>query len=235
MQITVGLFDHMVLQRDARGVARATASGQTDAVGAVHATVRQGQRRVGKAGDVVVGTARGGGFVARLPALPTGGPYSIELKVIDRAGSKADSCIVRDVLVGDVWIAAGQSNMQGCGHLNHPLKPLPRVRAFYMDDRWAVAADPIHSMWEAVDPAHALLNGGSNPPKPAANWGTCPAVAYAQALYAESGVPQGILACAHGGTSMSQWDPAAADTQGNRCLYGALRRRLQKNGGRGPG
>jgi len=51
-------------------------------------------------------------------------------------------------------------------------------------------------------------------------------------MYDATGVPQGILACAHGGTTMTQWDPAVAATEGNRCLYGALRRRLQKNGGR---
>ena len=235
MDITVGLFEHMVLQRDTQQVARVSVRGVTTAVGTVHATIRQRGRVFDEVRDRVVGRSRGGEFTAQLPALPVGGPYVVELKVIDPDGRKRDSCTVRDVLVGDVWIAAGQSNMQGCGHLNQPLKPLPAVRAFFMDDRWAVAADPIHNMWEAVDPVHALLNGGSNPPKPAPNWGTCPAVAYAQALYAASGIPQGILACGHGGTTMTQWDPAAAAEQGNRCLYGALRRRLQKNGGRAAG
>jgi sialate O-acetylesterase len=232
MDISSGLFDHMVLQRDATGKAAATVQGTTDAVGTVIATVRCRGERHRHVDQTGVGKARAGSFSARLPGLPVGGPYTIDLRVIDADGRKRDGCLVKDVLVGDVWIAAGQSNMQGCGHLNHPLKPVAAVRAFTMDDCWSVARDPIHTMWSAVDPVHALLCGGANPPKPPPNWGTCPAVSYAQVLQAETGVPQGILACAHGGTSMAQWDPAAAAEQGNRCLYGALQRRLRKNGGR---
>jgi sialate O-acetylesterase len=232
MDIASGLFDHMVLQRDAKGRAVVAVAGTTPASGTVLATVRCRGEILRQASGAAVGKARGGRFRACLPGLPVGGPYTIEMKVIRADGRKQDHCVVRDVLVGDLWIAAGQSNMQGCGHLNHPLKPVAAVRAFGMDDRWSVARDPIHNMWEAVDPVHAILCGGANPPKPAPNWGTCPAVSYAQALHAETDVPQGILACAHGGTSMSQWDPALATEQGNRCLYGALQRRLRKNGGR---
>lgn len=232
MDITTGLFDHMVLQRDANGRAAQTVQGTTDATGTVLATVRSRQGVAPKADAVAVGKARGGAFTARLPALRVGGPYTVELKVLGPDGRKRDGRVVKDVLVGDVWIAAGQSNMQGCGHLNHPLRPVAAVRAFTMDDRWGVARDPIHTMWSAVDPVHAILCGGANPPKPPPNWGTCPAVSYAQELYAETAVPQGILACGHGGTSMPQWDPAAAPEQGNRCLYGATLRRLRQNGGR---
>ena len=46
-----------------------------------------------------------------------------------------------------------------------------------------------------------------------------------------TGVPQGLIACAHGGTSMTQWDPKR-NSEGGRSLYGAMIRRLVKNGGR---
>src|ERR1019366_889897 len=46
-----------------------------------------------------------------------------------------------------------------------------------------------------------------------------------------TGVPQGILACAQGGTTMTQWDPALRD-QGGRSLYGAMIRRFRTHGGR---
>ena len=232
MDITSGLFAHMVLQRRAGGTAVVQVQGTTAVTGEVRATVRRQGRVCSGLRAVPVGRARAGAFSARLSGLPTGGPYAIELQVSGPGGQPCDACTVADVLVGDVWIAAGQSNMQGCGHLNQPLKPVSAVRAFYMDDHWAVARDPIHNLWDAIDPVHALLCGGSNHLKPPANWGTCPAVSFAQELYAETGVPQGVLACAHGGTSMTQWDPAAAAEQGNRCLYGALLRRLRKNGGR---
>jgi sialate O-acetylesterase len=232
MEITTGLFAHMVLQRRAAGTATVQVEGTTAATGEVRVTVcRQGRVCAGLRG-VRAGRARAGVFTARWSGVPTGGPYVVELQVVDAAGQPLDTAVVADVLVGDVWIAAGQSNMQGCGHLNQPLQPVPAVRAFYMDDHWDIARDPIHNLWEAIDPVHALLCGGANHPRPPANWGTCPAVAFAHRLHAETGVPQGVLACAHGGTSMTQWDPAAAAEQGNRCLYGALLRRLRKNGGR---
>jgi sialate O-acetylesterase len=46
-----------------------------------------------------------------------------------------------------------------------------------------------------------------------------------------TGVPQGLIACAHGGTSMTQWDPQLRK-EGGKSLYGAMIRRLRKNGGR---
>ncbi len=232
MEIQTGLFDHMVLQRCAGARARHEVQGTTGAKGTVRAVVRRRGAAPGTAFEGCVGKAAAGVFTARLPPLPAGGPYSIALTVVDPGGRVLDRCRVRDVLVGDVWVAAGQSNMQGCGHLNRPLKPVHAVRAFTMDDRWGVARDPIHNLWSAVDPVHAILCGGANPPRPPANWGTGPAVAFAHALELVSRIPQGILACAHGGTSMAQWDPGLAAREGNRCLYGALLRRLRKNGGR---
>ena len=105
--------------------------------------------------SVQVGTASRGRFKAKLKGLAVGGPYDVELSV------DGERICVQDVLVGDVWLLAGQSNMQGCGLV--PEKPLPvnpLARAFYMNDEWAPAEDPIHSLWESVDPVHAQLLGG---------------------------------------------------------------------------
>ncbi|MGD0093271.1 MAG: sialate O-acetylesterase, partial [Planctomycetota bacterium] len=61
--------------------------------------------------------------------------------------------------------------------------------------------------------------------------GTGPGVSFGKELHRRTGVPQGLLACAHGGTSMAQWDPALKG-EGGKSLYGAAMRRLKKNGGR---
>ncbi len=53
-------------------------------------------------------------------------------------------------------------------------------------------------------------------------------------MHRRTRVPQGILACGHGGTSMAQWDPKLGDL-GGKSLYGATLRRLAKNGGRAAG
>ena len=218
MKISTGLFDHMVLQRDRRNQSDALITGHTTGTGTV-------QARIGKTGRWrKIGQAAGGIFSARLRGLPVGGPYRIELAV------GVDRCTVADVLVGDVWICAGQSNMQGVGRLIHADKPQSKVRAFYMNDRWAVARDPIHCLWDCVDQVHLDLSGGVRPAENKVQ-GAGPAIGFGQEMQRQTGIPQGLIACGHGGTSMAQWDPAKK-RNGSKSLYGATIRRLEKNGGR---
>lgn len=227
MQIEQGLFDHMVLQR-ARGGSDACFSGACANDGPVEIRVAAVSPRRGKAcsGDLDgkwakwrrVGIARRRRFAGRLQGLPPGGPYDVEVRIGPEAGH------VKQVLVGDVWILAGQSNMQGCGNLCDATPDNPLVRAFYMIDRWGVARDPIHNLHEAVDPVHL---GGV----PLTNKGIGPGIPFANAMHDATGVPQGLIACAHGGTTMAQWDPAKKKL-GGHSLYGAMLRRFRKNGGR---
>ncbi|MDD5677675.1 MAG: sialate O-acetylesterase [Kiritimatiellae bacterium] len=224
MKIEAGLFDHMVLQRNQRNVSEANFSGACAASGPVLATVRRGKGVVKGFASVPVGKAARGRIKGCLKGVPAGGPYVIELLV------RNEKLVVRDVLVGDVWLLGGQSNMQGCGLFPEKRLPAdPQVRAFFMDDRWAVAKDPIHNMWACVDQVHIDLCGGVRPVRPPADWGVCPGPAFGIDMRRRTGVPQGLIACAHGGTSMTQWDPRRKG-EGGTSLYGALVRRLVKNG-----
>jgi len=54
---------------------------------------------------------------------------------------------------------------------------------------------------------------------------------FAVEMAARTGVPIGLVPCAHGGTSMEQWSPALKDREGE-SLYGAMYRRVQAVGGR---
>ena len=47
-----------------------------------------------------------GRFLLRLPALPAGGPHELTV------ASGEETVKLRDILIGEVWIASGQSNMQ---------------------------------------------------------------------------------------------------------------------------
>ena len=228
MQITEGLFSHMVLQRAKSDRSRARFAGTCRSAGAVEARVGVKGRTLSGWNWKRVGTATGRTFAGQLEGLKTGGPYEIALR-INFCGKTLEETAATDVLVGDVWILAGQSNMEGLGWLKDKLPPMKQVRAFYMTDDWDVAVDPVHTLWCARDPVH-----GGNPAapriQPKQHTGVGPGVAFGQALYKQTGVPQGMLACGHGGTRMIQWDPAKKN-QGGRSLYGAMCRRVRKNGG----
>ncbi len=230
MKISQGLFDRMVLQRDRNNLCAARFAGACAGAGRIMARVMRRGKVVKGFARVPVGRAARGAMRGRLRGLPAGGPFEIELWLEDSAGRATEALKIRDVLVGDVWILGGQSNMQGVGRLAEAAKPEKRVRAFYMDDRWAVARDPVHDLSLAIDRVHTDLNGGQRPGRSPTH-GTGPGVAFGQAMARLTGVPQGLLACAHGGTSMQQWSPAARKL-GGRSLYGAMLRRFHKNGGR---
>jgi sialate O-acetylesterase len=231
MKMEQGLFDHMVVQRNRRGVSEAAFAGRTHATGEVRARVTKGGKALQGFADVAVGGAAGGRFSGCLRGLPAGGPYQAELRVVDAKGRTLDQCRIEDVLVGDVWVLGGQSNMEGIGRLEHGLKPHPLVRVFHMDDRWAVAKDPIHRLCDAVDAVHTDLCGGVRPRRPDGKFGVGPGLSFGLRMRELAGVPQGLIACAHGGTSMSQWNPDLKRLRG-KSLYGAMLRRFQKNGGR---
>ena len=114
MKIVSGLFDHMVLQRNGTNVSEACLEGLSTHNGPVLVTVRKKGKPFAAWRETKIGQAKNGRFTAGLKGLPTGGPYDIELLI------GKDSLSVRDVLVGDVWLLGGQSNMQGYGHF--PIK-----------------------------------------------------------------------------------------------------------------
>src|SRR5258708_10920575 len=87
--------DHAVLQRGELIVVRGTS-----APGATIQVTLAGQHAEAHADDA----AR---WQATLPPLGAGGPYDLEAR--DAAGGSA---IARDVLIGDVWLCSGQSNME---------------------------------------------------------------------------------------------------------------------------
>lgn len=173
----------------------------------------------------MIAQVRAGEFECVLSGIPVGGPYTVLIRV-----GNEKAIVVRDVLVGDVWILGGQSNMEGLGLRKDATVPHPRVRAFYMDDHWGVAKEPIHQLSIAVDPVHLDLCGGV-PMNRHSSLGAGPGIAFGRRLAERSGVPQGLICCAHGGASMDQWSPDLKDRSG-KSLYSAMLRRVWKNGGR---
>lgn len=196
-----GVFaDHMVLQRDAP----LRVWGQAEA----------GQRvRVQLAGRVAATQAgKDGRWQAMLAPLQAGGPHRLQVS----AG--AEQRTLDDVLIGDVWIASGQSNMEWrLADSNNAATEIaaagehPLIRHAKMPHRVSLAplrdAPPLR--WDVSSPATA---------------GDFSAVAwhFARRVQADVHVPIGILNLSWGGTHVETWtSPRAAATDPD--LAGTLR------------
>jgi sialate O-acetylesterase len=166
-----------------------------------------------------VGAAARGTFTAELTGIPAGGPYAIVLTCGET------SVRVKTFYVGDVWLLAGQSNMEGVGDMTGAAKPHPLIRAFSMRREWRRAEDPLHVLGESPDACHAgvrqLTVEQAESFRRSSNKGVGVGVFFAREMLARSGVPQGLIATAHGGTSMTQWNPALKN-QGGDSLYGSM-------------
>jgi sialate O-acetylesterase len=227
VRITSGLAAHQVVQRGADGRGVVHVSG-TAPVGSVELRYVPGGSWTKMAG------AQGGQWSGELTGIPAGGPYKVEV----RAGGA--TAVIDDVYVGDLWILAGQSNMEGVGDLADVQKPDPMVHTFDMFDQWAIATEPLHNLPGAVDRVHwrknpqgelerltgeALATFNANRKK-----GAGLGLPFAVEMVRRTGIPVGLVPCAHGGTSMDQWSPALKDKAGD-SLYGAMLRRFHEVGG----
>jgi len=222
MKVVKGLFSGMVMQRDAKGGSCQIFSGICQNTGTVSVAVIKAGKMLKNWQAKIVGQAAKGVFNGVLSGIPTGGPYQITLAI------GTEKLKLRDLYVGDLWMLGGQSNMEGVGNLIDAPRPIKEVRAFYLDNHWAAARDPLHRFDIALAEIHQKLNPGW---KPNPGKGVGPAVAFGQAMFKTTGVPQGVIASAHGGTTMVQWSPTLKKL-GNGSLYGAMLERFKLNGGR---
>lgn len=135
---------------------------------------------------------------------------------------------------GDVWVLAGQSNMEGCGLLEGFEEPSPNVFSFGMDERWQVATEPLHVLAHSLDPVHNPLSPeeralalarGTDGMAAGAGLG----LSFGKFLSAALEQPVSLLPCAHGGTSLDQWSPALRH-RGGESLYGSMMRRIEAAG-----
>ena len=144
------------------------------------------------------------------------------------------------ILVGDIWLLGGQSNMYGIDLVRENLPALPwlnmlNVRHVDRDAHWCAAVPPIHRIPEPFaaftlksqhpdytdDRIRTIITSG----QPVG--GIDCSYFFARKLYAESGVPIGLLPCATGG-SLSIWDPR--EREKNR--YGFAMQHVKSAGGR---
>lgn len=165
--------------------------------------------KVSFAGKSATGEADGEGrWRVKLPALKA----SAESRVLTVAGG-GKTLSVKDVLVGEVWLASGQSNMdcplvgpstryrdrQGALVAQMTRKPLIRfVRSSGKWSREPLAKSQGPIVWKPFTPENLMKDG------------SCSAVAtyFALDLHAALGVPVGLLCAYRGGTNIDAWTPA---------------------------
>lgn len=235
LRITGGAADNQVFQRDEKNRADLALRGEGPAGQSVEVRVTRKRGVVPGFEWSPFAKVAGNAWSGILTGLPVGGPYTIEL----RAG--AARAAVHDVLVGDLWVLAGQSNMQGVGDLIDVEPPHELVHNFDMSDQWVLAEEPLHTLANAVDRVHWPRNQNKEPEKMSGDRlraflanrkkGAGLGLPFAVEMVKRTGVPVGLLSCAHGGTSMDQWDPRKKD-QGGDSLYGSTYRRIQAAGGK---
>lgn len=185
LRLAAVFTDHAVLQRD-RPLPVWGTSEPGDAV------------TVTFAGKTAKATADASGrFLATLEALPAGGPYELVAEGRARA-------IARDVLVGEVWLASGQSNMAMTvggvrdADAEAAAATLPSIRMFTsaMRPSGEPEAD-VRGAWVVADPA--TVKGFS-----AAAW------FFAREIHKALSVPVGLVVSSVGGTVAEAWTPAEA-------------------------
>ena len=241
VRITTGVLENQVFQRNAERTADIPFGGL--AIGKKVNGKNVEARLIGADGSALAGfdwspvaKVVKQNWTARLKGVPTGGPYKLEARLQDSEPVAA----VSNILVGDLWILAGQSNMEGHGDLIDVQPPTPLVHSYDMADRWIVAEDPLHTVVGAVDPVHWPLNADKTPERftgekldryiSARKKGAGLGLPFAEEMLRRTGVPIGLVPCAHGGTSLEQWSPALKD-RGGESLYGSMLRRFSAAGG----
>ena len=181
-----------------------------------------------------------GRWKINLPALPVGGPYRIEFRLLNFDKVVISQAVVHDILVGDLWFLGGQSNMAGSGPMKNLEPPSEMVHVYSLADQWQVAQDPLHVCAEGqyaiyrtsyVSPtARRPVPHKTRSELPDPAFGSGLGITFARILYERTNVPIGLIAGALGGSTMSQWSPKLK-SEGENSLYWAMAKRISDLGG----
>ncbi|OJU52894.1 MAG: sialate O-acetylesterase [Bacteroidales bacterium 45-6] len=176
--------DSMVLQRNIRIPVWGTAAPGSLIVAQLGSSV------------VKVKTNETGKWMVRLPKFKAGGPYTL---TISEAGKQA-KIQYKGILIGDVWIASGQSNMdlsvkQAKDAANEIAKanyPQMRFLVVAQDVKLTPQNDILSGKWKVCDPTNVK---------------NFSAVAYyfARKIHLDQNVPIGIVQPSRGGTPVEAW------------------------------
>jgi sialate O-acetylesterase len=134
-----------------------------------------------------------------LPAMQAGGPHEITVQ-------GKNTITLTDILVGEVWICSGQSNMEmGLGEVENAeaeraAADYPRIRLFELPQTAAgEPRDDVNAHWRVCHPDNVAEG----------NWGGFSAAGYffGRELHRSLDVPVGLIDACWGGTRIAPWTP----------------------------
>ena len=167
-----------------------------------------------------------------------GGPYDITIS------DDEESITFNDIYVGDVWLLAGQSNMEGSGWPTYEDRlyssnPNPYLRALYMEDEWYAARPIMSNLSKSTDAIHQKAHNDwidsinernitvRDIPPYEIQRRIGPGLWIAEEMYKlTDGVPQGLILSAVGGAPIDMWLP---DSE-NGNYFDAAARRIYQSG-----
>jgi sialate O-acetylesterase len=140
-----------------------------------------------------------GEWKAVLPAMKAGGPYTLTV-------SGSSTVRFEDVMIGEVWLCSGQSNMEmGIGIARDSKEEIaaadyPNIRLLMVPNRWTPEPQKdIEDSWKVCSPK-TVSEGG---------WGGFSAAGYyfGRELNQKLGVAIGLIDADWGGTRIEPWTP----------------------------
>jgi sialate O-acetylesterase len=149
-----------------------------------------------------------GRWTANLPPQTLGKPASLRIQ------SGGQQIVLQDVLVGEVWICSGQSNMQwrvaqaNDAEAEIAAANYPSIRLFEVPNRYSITPEKdVEASWQVCSPETVA---------------DFSAVGYyfGRKLWQEMGVPVGLVSTNWGGTPAEAWTPL--ETLKARPEYAAL-------------
>ena len=146
-------------------------------------------------------------WLVKLPAMQAGGPFEMTV-------SGKNTLVVKDVLVGEVWICAGQSNMEKPIGPHPGQKPcpnweqeiaganFPEMRLLEVPPKGAPKpVTDVSVQWLVCTPANIRIKRGGGHGYSAA------AYFFGRELHKELRVPVGLIAASASGTRCEPWTP----------------------------
>ncbi|HEY9715033.1 MAG TPA: sialate O-acetylesterase [Chroococcales cyanobacterium] len=135
---------------------------------------------------------KNGHWLVQLPPVAAGGPYQMTIR-------GKNTIVLSDILIGEVWLCAGQSNMSAplyyCDHTDKDVKEANYPTLRFYQTKQMPAEKPLFSnggQWKTCTPEMILKSSALE-------------YFFGRALLNDLNVPIGVVDASYGGTQLETW------------------------------